>query len=54
MKRRTRGQQEELSSDLVSCDFSPWSLPLQCALTAAIHAPYWASIGNSGMDCMNK
>ncbi|XP_049647452.1 dexamethasone-induced protein isoform X1 [Accipiter gentilis] len=36
------------------CGFSPWSLPLECALTAVIHAPYWASIGNLGMDCMNK
>lgn len=54
MKIRTREQEEELSSDLVSCDFSSWSLPLVCALTAVIHAPYCASIGNLGMNYMKK
>ncbi|XP_027510617.1 dexamethasone-induced protein isoform X1 [Corapipo altera] len=51
---KDKRQQEELPSDLVSCDFSSRSLPLEGALTAVTHAPCWASMGNSGVDCMKN
>lgn len=52
--KKDKGTTRRVVIDLVSDDFSPWSLPLECAVTAVIHAPYLASVGNSGMDCMNK